>query len=84
MSDVKHTAKPTKAQLSFLRKHNGGEMLDRWSAHKTYDFVGRCRDAGLIEILEGPNGRLQWPFWWLGTRLTEAGQAALAASGETP
>lgn len=71
--------RPTKAQLQFLRMHKGDEVLVRYLGNKTYDFVGRCRDAGLIEIVEKP-GR-DWPWAWLGTKLTAAGRAVMEAHG---
>lgn len=83
-------AKPTKAQRRFLREHlndapegwvRHGRYPDgfrpRWLADRgspTYTFVGRCRDAGFIEIVDGE--RSGWPYTWEGTRLTEAGRGA--------
>jgi hypothetical protein len=66
----------TKAHLAFVRRHKPGEVLDRWLASKTYDFVGRCRREGLIEIIEEPPHKT-WPYSWVGTRLTDAGVALL-------
>lgn len=71
--------KLTKAQREFLKRHIPGETLSKWnptSGRRTYDFVGRCAEAGLIEIVE--EGALRWPFGWTGTRITSAGVAALA------
>ena len=67
--------KLTKAQSQFLRLHTGEGMLGKFEAHKTCDFVGRVRDLGLIEIIDGQS--MGWPWTWEGTRLTEAGRAAI-------
>lgn len=84
-------AKLNKTWLRFLGEHlNAGSsgwlrrdledgfrptrLPDRGSP--TYDFVGRVRDAGLIEIV--PTTYLTWPYGWKGTRLTEAGRQAVA------
>lgn len=74
--------KPTKAQLKFLRMHRGplshsDGFLSKWNAHATYDFIGRVRDAGWIEIIPGKHS--SWPFGWAGTKLTAAGLKVLNA-----
>lgn len=74
LDTAERTAKGlTKAQRTFLLDHTGKKLLNKWNAHRTYDFVGRVRDAGLIEIV----GR--WPFDWKGTKLTEFGLRVHAA-----
>lgn len=70
--------KLTKAQHEFVLRHKPGELLSRWNQHKTYDFVGRVRDTGVLEIEDGP--RSGWPYSWEGTRLTAAGVAYLEAA----
>lgn len=80
--------KPTPAQLRFLGEHTVTFFRQRSGAEegyrpaymvgrggKSYDFVGRCADAGLVEI--APKGGLGWPYSWAGTWLTEKGWAAL-------
>lgn len=67
--------KITKAQLAFLKAHRGDQMLAKSLAHKSYDFVGRVRDLGLVTIHDGP--RTGWPWSWEGTTLTDAGLAAI-------
>ncbi len=79
---MSETASLTKAQREFLSRHTPGEMLSRWTQRKTYDFLGRLRDVGMIEIVDG--AKSGWPYSWEGTRLTEAGCAALAKTGATP
>lgn len=64
--------KLTKAQHLFVLAHKPGELLSRWDNYKTYDFVGRVRDTGMIMIIDG-NSRLGWPYGWEGTHLTAAG-----------
>lgn len=71
--------KITKAQRAFLESHRSHEFLRKYQAHKTYDFVGRLRDMGLIEIHDGE--RTGWPWSWEGTTLTEAGLAAIKPKG---
>jgi hypothetical protein len=66
--------KPTPAQRAFLRKHKPGEMLHRVGTGTTYDFVGRVRDAGWIEIVNGDSSG--WPYFWDGTKITETGLKA--------
>ena len=72
-------AKLTEAQRAFLRQHQADAFLRKYQAHKTYDFVGRLRDMGLIEIHDGD--RTGWPWSWEGTTLTEAGLDALNTGG---
>lgn len=67
--------KLTKPQLEFLRKHPATGLLSKFDAHKTYDFVGRMRDLGLVEIQNTQHQ--QWPWNWSGTQLTDKGRAAL-------
>ena len=77
MSRREGTVRMTPAVKRFLQMHKGDEILEKWFARKTYDFVGRVRDAGLIEIIDNEDSRVKWPWNWQGTRLTEAGKAAL-------
>lgn len=70
-------AKITKAQSAYLHElvRNGGEQRKR---HKrTWTFIDRLAEAGLIEIIEG-TGALRFPFHWSGERVTEAGRAAIS------
>lgn len=83
--------KPTKAQRRFLREHlndvpeawvRKDQYPDgyrpRWLSDRgspTYVFVGRCQDAGFIEIDDGEHAH-GFPFQWKGTRLTDAGREA--------
>lgn len=71
--------KLTPAQKRFLKMHTGDEILGRFQAHKKYDFVGRVRAMGLVEIIDH-NSRIGWPYIWEGTRLTDVGRAALSES----
>jgi len=73
--------KLTKTQKDFLKRHPREELLGKFNAARSYDFVGRIRDLGLIEIDNG-DSRVGWPWRWEGTRLTEAGRAALKEMGE--
>lgn len=70
----------SKAQLSFLRMHMPSGYLFKHAAHKTYDFVGRMRDAGLVEIDKG--SKIGWPWSWDGTRLTDKGREAAEYQGK--
>lgn len=85
--------KPTKAMIRFLRQHinefcyaRRGQYEDGFRPDylsdfggQTYDFVGRVRDLGLIEIVDKDDSRLRWPYSWKGTRITETGREAIAA-----
>ncbi len=68
--------KLTKAQRAFLLAHKPNEMLPRFPQYKTYDFLGRLRDLGMIEIIDGKHSG--WPYTWDGTRLTDAGRSVLS------
>lgn len=76
------SVKLTKPQRDFLLRHKYGVVLDRRDRGPlghglpTYDFIGRCRDAGLIEIVDG--NKSGWPYSWEGTLITDLGRAALA------
>lgn len=63
----------TKAQRAFVLDHTPRALLPKFPANKTYDFVGRVRELGLIQIV----GR--WPYSWNGTKLTEFGARVHAA-----
>lgn len=78
VNEVRTAPKLTRAQREFLHRHKPGEVLSRWLQHKTYDFVGRMRDLGVIEIVDGKCSG--WPYTWEGTRLTEAGCRAIASA----
>lgn len=74
MGDVK----PTPAQARFLREHDADGYRPGYLSGRgrpAYDFVGRVRDAGFIEIIDGKH--TGWPYLWAGTKLTEAGRKAI-------
>jgi hypothetical protein len=73
--------KPTPAMLRFLKKHLRTDIskrgyLTKWAGGGTYTFVDRIASAGLIEIVD-PDSR--FPYNWAGTRITDAGRAALSS-----
>lgn len=71
----------TEPQRRFLSCHRDNQVLPRFNScsRPTYDFVGRVRDLGLIEIVDGAHSG--WPYTWKGTRLTDLGRETLAAKG---
>jgi hypothetical protein len=69
----------TPAQIKFLQKHLRTDLakagyLTKFAGRGNNRFIGRMRDAGMIEIVD-PNGR--WPWSWTGTRITPVGRATL-------
>ncbi len=74
-------SKLTKAQKQFLERHlkREGGFRPKFvvgEGSPNYDFVGRVRDLGYVEIVS--TGAIRWPYSWDGTRITDAGRAALA------
>ena len=72
--------KLSEAQRRFLQAHlrEPEGLVPRFNVtvgKKTYDFVGRIRDLGMIEIEDGECAG--WPYSWKSTRITPAGRRAL-------
>lgn len=71
--------KLTKAQRQFAQEHlrrpaEDGYLRRFGSSRRTYVFVHRCREIGVITI-DDPDDR--FPYSWQGTQITPAGRLAL-------
>lgn len=71
----------TRAQKLYLRDlvEAGGER--RRGARKPWPFLDRLESAGLIEIIDGDNPALPFPWSWKGERITDAGRAVVGKQG---